>query len=202
MTAPVTDRGQYSFTDGAVLWQLDAATLNAHGLEAATVADHVPELLDLVHSQDEEVSVSNVAEMLQAHGPFTAHYRIRSAGAAERSLMLVGQVGHDDPTGDGVSGYIVDMTTHLSRAANEAVTANNEARAVIEQAKGAYMMAYGITEDEAFAVLKSLSSRTNAKLRDVALKVVSLMNEPDHRELHCSQTLLNVSQRVLAWAER
>jgi GAF domain-containing protein len=45
-------------------------------------------------------------------------------------------------------------------------------RAVIEQAKGMLMAERQITADDAFALLTSLSQRTNRKLRDVAHELV------------------------------
>ncbi|MFQ6227139.1 ANTAR domain-containing protein [Nocardia sp. NPDC002869] len=42
------------------------------------------------------------------------------------------------------------------------------ARELIEQAKGALMMVYGITADQAFRVLIWRSQETNTKLRDLA----------------------------------
>jgi ANTAR domain/GAF domain len=45
-------------------------------------------------------------------------------------------------------------------------------RAVIEQAKGMVMAEHQITADDAFALLTSLSQRTNRKLREVARELV------------------------------
>jgi AmiR/NasT family two-component response regulator len=45
-------------------------------------------------------------------------------------------------------------------------------RAVIEQAKGMVMAEHQITADDAFALLTSLSQRTNRKLREVAKELV------------------------------
>ena len=44
--------------------------------------------------------------------------------------------------------------------------------AEIEQAKGVLALRYGITRGEAFAILRSISSHSNRKLRDVATGLV------------------------------
>lgn len=44
---------------------------------------------------------------------------------------------------------------------------------VIEQAKGALMMTYGLTADAAFAVLRSHSQNRNIKIRDLAAELIS-----------------------------
>lgn len=47
------------------------------------------------------------------------------------------------------------------------------ARAVIEQAKGAVMLAYGIDAEEAFTLLRVRSQETNTKLRILAARVAA-----------------------------
>ena len=64
---------------------------------------------------------------------------------------------------------------------------------VIEQAKGALMVLYGLTPDAAFAVLRSHSQHRNIKVRDIAAQLVrraghgplseAALGEPD-RLLH------------------
>lgn len=43
---------------------------------------------------------------------------------------------------------------------------------VIEQAKGALMMTYGLTDDAAFAVLRAHSQNRNVKLRELAAELI------------------------------
>lgn len=47
------------------------------------------------------------------------------------------------------------------------------ARAVIEQAKGAVMLVYGLDAEQAFAILRVRSQETNTKLRVLAANVVA-----------------------------
>ncbi|MFG3615947.1 ANTAR domain-containing protein [Nocardia sp. NPDC047654] len=47
------------------------------------------------------------------------------------------------------------------------------ARAVIEQAKGAVMLVYGLDADEAFTILRVRSQETNTKLRVLAANVAA-----------------------------
>jgi hypothetical protein len=49
---------------------------------------------------------------------------------------------------------------------------------VIEQAKGALMIAYGLDADQAFALLRWHSQHTNIKLRDIAAGLVARTNDP------------------------
>ena len=52
--------------------------------------------------------------------------------------------------------------------------ASAENRAVIEQAKGALMLAYGLDSDQAFAMLRWWSRNRNVKVRDLAGKLVEI----------------------------
>ncbi|WP_236566761.1 ANTAR domain-containing protein [Nocardia sp. CY41] len=47
------------------------------------------------------------------------------------------------------------------------------ARAVIEQAKGAVMLVYGLDAEQAFAILRVRSQETNTKLRVLAANVAA-----------------------------
>ena len=66
-----------------------------------------------------------------------------------------------------VRGYLIDVTDALHRdvaaATRMAVELSAATRAVIEQAKGALMITYGLDEDEAFALLRWHSQHTNIK---------------------------------------
>jgi GAF domain-containing protein len=61
----------------------------------------------------------------------------------------------------------------LSRQLEEAM----RSRASIEQAKGIVMERFGCDQDRAFELLRTVSSRSNTKLRDVAARVVA--RDPD-----------------------
>ena len=50
---------------------------------------------------------------------------------------------------------------------------------MIEQAKGALMISYGLDADRAFRLLRSYSQRANVKLRDVARNVVEALVDRD-----------------------
>lgn len=65
---------------------------------------------------------------------------------------------HVSYIGDGTAGSDLDQVA---------------ARAVIEQAKGAVMLVYGLDADEAFAILRVRSQETNTKLRVLAANVAA-----------------------------
>jgi hypothetical protein len=82
----------------------------------------------------------------------------------------------EDETVTSIDGYYIDLTADFraesAEVANEAVAAATESRAVIEQAKGSLMLAYGLDADQAFAMLTWWSSHRNVKVRDLAARLV------------------------------
>jgi hypothetical protein len=75
----------------------------------------------------------------------------------------------------GTEGFYVDATgrwTVNCRRPHAAVDELNRSRAVIRQAKGMLMFAYGITPS-AFDVLVWRSQQTNVKLRELAAQLVA-----------------------------
>ncbi|MFF2027241.1 ANTAR domain-containing protein [Streptomyces sp. NPDC058171] len=61
----------------------------------------------------------------------------------------------------------------MQESVDEVVAELEKSRAVIEQAKGMLMVAYGIGADRAFDVLTWHSQQTNTKLRTVAERLVA-----------------------------
>lgn len=77
----------------------------------------------------------------------------------------------------GPSGYYIDVTDTVDEERRETLDENMPekiaARELIEQAKGALMMAYGITAEQAFRVLIWRSQETNTKLRELAAHLMT-----------------------------
>lgn len=61
-----------------------------------------------------------------------------------------------------------EAATALSHQLNEAL----QSRAVIDQAKGILMVTQGVSADEAFETIKSISQTTNIKVRELAQQIV------------------------------
>jgi hypothetical protein len=79
----------------------------------------------------------------------------------------------------GTQGFYID-TTPDEREQQDLVTAQlaviAENRAVIEQAKGVLMAAYGINAVRAFEILVWRSQETNIKLRELALRFMAAIS--------------------------
>ena len=147
-------------------------------------------------------------------GPFSWSHRIQARDNHLRSILIVAETAAQEPEPDGASsepassqvnapgftidGYVIDLTELRAEgaraAATEAVQSSAAHRAVIEQAKGALMLGYGVDADTAFALLVSHSQLSNRKLHAVAAQLVeSIRLQPLARGLR--ETLDFILQR-------
>lgn len=114
----------------------------------------------------------------QSAAPFSSRHRIRTTTGALRNVVVVGDAITDD---DGrivaTHGFYIDVTEILQAEMEQSISAKLQVivahREVIDQAKGMLMMAYQISADAAFQVLRWRSQELNAKLVWIAEQVVA-----------------------------
>ncbi|HWM02798.1 MAG TPA: ANTAR domain-containing protein [Actinophytocola sp.] len=134
-------------------------------------------MLNCKHPEDRERVASVLTKASRTGEPFSISYRLTGADGIERRVVLVCEGGVcEEDTVTSIDGYYVDLTAQFRaesvQHANEAVAASAENRAVIEQAKGSLMLAYGLNADQAFAMLNWWSSHRNLKVRELATRLV------------------------------
>jgi len=115
-------------------------------------------------------------KVIHAGEPFSSKHRIIDTDGRIHHVIVVGDRMLDEhDRAVGTSGYYIDVTETLetdlrvfNTALTEAVAELEQSRAVIEQAKGALMLVYGISSERAFGILTWRSQQTNTKLRTLA----------------------------------
>jgi len=75
--------------------------------------------------------------------------------------------------------------TEMLRLENEQLREAMDSRAVIEQAKGALVLRYGIPPDRAFGVLRRWSQDRNIKLRTIAGALIAVSRNEGTAEFDC-----------------
>jgi hypothetical protein len=165
------DDAQYESGQGPCLKAMDA-------IESVAVAD--------VSADDRWTHFSNTAANLGIHSTLSIHLPVDAADVAaslnlySRQPMELGdaQVRTALPYAEQLAAAILSVDAYRSaaRLARDMAEAMRS-RAVIEQAKGILMADQRISAEEAFQQLTKLSQRTNTKLRDVALRLVSERTE-------------------------
>ncbi|GAB2515009.1 PAS and ANTAR domain-containing protein [Nocardia heshunensis] len=196
---------RFCFDDQRWEWSDDMARM--HGYEPGEVEPTTELLLSHKHPEDRDRVEAEFVSSVRDHAPFSSRHRIVDTAGGEHQVVVVSAAITDESNAVvGTEGYFVDITDAIVEERGEAIRAVipdlMQDRALIEQAKGALMLAYGVTAEQAFRVLRWRSQETNTKLRALATQIV--------RELHAVPTpglpvrtafdhlILTVHQRIPA----
>nr|WP_228816798.1 PAS and ANTAR domain-containing protein [Nocardia transvalensis] len=193
------------FADQRWEWSDEVAAM--HGYEPGTVEPNTDLLLAHKHPDDRAQVASTIARSIEKAEPFCSRHRIIDTGGRVHHVIVVGDymVDEDDAV-IGTTGYYIDVTATLAEHRQETLSGAlpelYEARAVIEQAKGALMLVYGVSADQAFRVLTWRSQETNTKLRTLAqqlvTELVSLGGWSVEMRTRFDHLLLTVHERAMA----
>lgn len=178
--------GRFLFDVEFDRWEWDDEVFRIHGREPGSVVVDTDLVLASKHPEDRE----RVREMFQrvqrTSEAFSISYRLVLPAGDERRVVLVGA---GDPLGGPakrIEGFYIDLTPDFAEESEEyakqAVAASAASRAVIEQAKGALMLAYALDPDQAFAMLRWWSRNRNVKVRDLAARIVELARAGEHAD--------------------
>ena len=173
--------GRYVLDVPTGKWWWSDELFAMHGFLPGEVVPTTELMLAHKHPDDLSRVQGVLAEVTSRGTPFSCTHRIIDAHGRTRTLGVVGQGDLDRETGGvvRVTGYFMDLTeTHGARVREEAsaaIRASASHRAAIEQAKGAIMVLYGLSEDEAFALLRDHSSITNEPVRSIAARLIASM---------------------------
>jgi hypothetical protein len=164
------------FADQRWEWSDEVALL--HGYEPGTVVPTTELLLSHKHPEDRAQVADTLANSIENAQPFSSRHRlIDTAGRVHHVIVVADQMHDETDTVVGTSGYYIDLTDALAERQREtlddALPELYASRAVIEQAKGALMLVYGVSADQAFRVLSWRSQETNIKLRTLATRLVA-----------------------------
>ncbi|WGL52364.1 ANTAR domain-containing protein [Nocardioides sp. BP30] len=174
--------GRFGYDSNSGRWRWDDAAALLHGWDDAHPESlTTDQLLALVYEEDRAVLLESLAKPAGAH--WRLRYRVPASEAELRSLLLVAHDIRSRDEGYLAEGLVIDVTGDLheagevaGRAAVEAVTAG---RGAIEQAKGVLMLAYSLTEDQAFELLRWWSRNHNVRVRLLAERLMAAAQRGD-----------------------
>ena len=170
--------GSYRYAAAEGSWQWSDGVYAIHGFRRGEVVPSTALLLAHAHPADRRHAAQLLESCLHNGELFSFPYRLVDASGQLRRVLIAGE-GIFGCQGQvtGLRGYLIDVTEPQSRARTREVasTLRKEiaARAVIEQAKGALMLVYGLDAEAAFAVLSWQSQHANIKLRELAERVMA-----------------------------
>ncbi|MFE7416208.1 PAS and ANTAR domain-containing protein [Rhodococcus sp. NPDC057529] len=174
--------GSFRFYLDGQRWEWSDAVAQMHGYRPGEVTPTTELLLSHKHPEDHPHVARVLDRMVNEAEPFSSKHRIIDTAGKVRHVVVVGDHLHDD-TGQviGTTGFYIDITdshrNDVKDSVDETVAALEQSRAVIEQAKGALMLVYGIPADRAFDILTWRSQETNIRLRILAERIVARFRE-------------------------
>jgi hypothetical protein len=197
--------GSFRFWFVGQRWEWSDEVARMHGYEPGSVVPTTELLLSHKHPDDRQHVQDQLDHLLHFGGSFSSRHRFIDTGGREHTVIVLADRMLDDSGAlVGSEGYYIDLTDTFHQARRQALDDSLpelfEARAAIEQAKGALMLVYRINAEAAFEILLWRSQQTNTKLRALAAQVVaeldSLRYEPDNLRREFDHLLLTVHDRV------
>ncbi len=164
-------------------WTWSPGLYEMHGFQPGEIVPTTDIFVAHKHPEDRAHTDEVLATVLATGQPFCCRHRIVTSRQEVRTVVTIGQGSLDDRGRVvEVRGYFVDITDASLQASKqeiqEAVEMSAASRADIEQAKGALMVVQGVSDRDAFEVLRWHASHANIKLREVARTIVHGMQSP------------------------
>jgi hypothetical protein len=197
--------GSFRFWFVGQRWEWSDEVARMHGYEPGSVVPTTELLLSHKHPDDRKHVQDLLDHALHSGGSFSSRHRFIDTGGREHTVIVLGDRMVDDGGAVvGTEGYYVDVSDTFDqtrrRALDDTLPEIFEARAAIEQAKGALMLVYGIDADAAFELLQWRSQHTNTKLRALAAQIVAelqtVASAPDGIRRQFDHLVLTAHERI------
>jgi len=190
-------------------WEWSDEVFRMHGYEPGSVVPTTQLVLSHKHPDDRPAVQDLLDHALDTGGSFSSRHRFYDTAGGEHSVIVVAdRIVDESGAVVGTRGYYVDVTDALEEnrqdVLHEALPKVIEARAEIEQVKGALRLVYGISEEQAFELLRWRSQQTNTKLRTLASQLLTelecLSAETASLRTQVDHLLLTVHERIVGIA--
>lgn len=164
----------FRILSGGELMSWSDPMYRAHGFEPGDVVPTTALTLSHCHREDRPALEALLRDPAPARSRTLRYRLVDAAGEEHPVLALVHPAGDARAVAEGV---LVDLAAEVgslaARRADEMLAAAVASREVIDQAKGALMLAYRVDGATAFDLLRWHSEHLNVKVRTVAEEVVA-----------------------------
>jgi hypothetical protein len=177
-TATPNRLGRFSFWFADKRWEWSDDVYRMHGYEPGSIVPTTEVVLAHKHPDDRAAVEDLLEQAIEAGGSFSSRHRFYDTAGEEHSVIVVAdQILDESGSVVGTQGYYIDVTQDYEDnrrdALDETLPKVFEARAEIEQVKGAMRLVYDISDEQAFGLLRWRSQETNTKLRVLAAQLLS-----------------------------
>jgi PAS domain S-box-containing protein len=178
--ASETRVGAFRFYFDDQRWEWSEQVQRMHGYQPGAVTPTTELMLSHKHPEDRDQIEQTLDTIRRTGQPLSSRHRIIDTSGNVRSVIVVGEQLHDERGRIvGTQGFYIDTTPDEREQQDQITThlaAIAENRAVIEQAKGVLMAAYGIEPNRAFEILVWRSQETNIKIRELAARFIAAIS--------------------------
>lgn len=195
--------GSFRFLFDTEQWEWSDEVAKMHGYQPGEVTPTTELLASHKHPDDRSAFDEMVATMLSRRTPFSSRHRILdTSGNVHHVAVVSQQILDDNGTPIGAEGFYLDMAGYDDDAVKDRVDEHvarfRENQGVIEQAKGMISMAYGVSAERAFEVMRWRSQTANVKVNELARNIVDGVHSyivlPDPVRQSFDHLLLNAHQ--------
>ena len=174
----VSGVGSFRFWFEGHRWEWSDEVYRMHGYQPGSIEVTHELVLSHRHPDDLNGLPEALDRVRETGGSSSIWHRFCDRSGREHIVIVVVDSVLDGSTDVvGARGHYVDVTTALKETSrdilDETVPKLVEARAAIEQAKGALKLVYGMNDEQAFKLLQWRSQENNTKLRALATQLVS-----------------------------
>ncbi|OBH40368.1 PAS and ANTAR domain-containing protein [Mycobacterium mantenii] len=157
-------------------WVWSDQVQRMHGYQPGTVTPTTELVLAHKHPADRPQVTDGINDMIKRRQAFSTRHRIVDTGGMIHHVLVVGdQFCDDDGKVVGTHGFYIEVTPAPTRSREDSISAKVAEiagrRGVIDRTKGMLMLIYGIDEDAAFNMLKTVSQTRNIKLGLLAQRI-------------------------------
>lgn len=195
--------GSFRFWFDSEKWEWSDEVAVMHGYEPGEVTPTTELLASHKHPDDRHAFDEMVVEMIRRRTPFSSKHRILDTSGQVHHVAVVSQQMLDESGSPvGAEGFYLDLTGYDEEAVKDQVDEHvarfRENQGVIEQAKGMISMAYGVSPERAFEVMRWRSQTANVKVNELAKNIVSRVHKyvvlPDPARCSFDHLLLNAHE--------
>jgi hypothetical protein len=168
------------FVDGD-RWVFSEDVAMMHGYRQSAFRPGPQLLLQHTHFEDRARISADLRRLVLGQALSTRYRIVDSVGKLHWIVLIADQMKDESGAVVGAAGHFIDVTEAVRVGVTAAVSEFATSRALIEQAKGVLMVAYGGSADDAFATLVQRSQHANVKVKDIATQLVSAITEGSAR---------------------
>ncbi len=174
--AAVQHVGTFGYLVDGRRWVWSEAAAQMHGYRRKAVQPSLEMLLQHTHFEDRVRMVAELRRVVLGQSLSSRYRIVDSAGNLHWIAIVADQMKDESGAILGAAGYFVDVTESVRAGVTAAVSDFASSRALIEQAKGVLIAAYGVSADDAFAILRQRSQDSNIKVKDIAAQLVAALS--------------------------